>query len=138
MKEVKEGRIAELIFHNEENFYMHPVKRNEEYAIYFKDLWTLNISDHQKVCIALNLFYNGLGNSTYMYKKSMMDEFITTHYNVKKRIVSYPDMFKYTISYLNMFIINSKGFLSLLQRSYIILIGGSIWTLKLLKSLMCR
>lgn len=98
--DVKEGKT---LSYDESNIWYGKQKRIIEYSYYFTSAIKLNLSQKQLETLVCKLTESAVKNVTVVLRSTMKNEVACSHYNVKKRDVSFFEMMKNALYVIKVF-----------------------------------
>lgn len=88
------GEIKSFTYTNESEIFFFPKNRSDEFLMYSKNLYSLDLTYEEKNIILKKIFLKGLLASTIAFRSILKDMSICNHYFIKTRNVSVLEMIK--------------------------------------------
>lgn len=117
---------ASFTYKDLNDVFFSPGKRFNEFYIYTKHLFSLNISFNEKKIIAKKIFAKSLLSATLGYKGFMKDESICRHYHLKPRNFSLAELVKIYFNFVSSFFKSDIPLLKLQKISLFLSVNLSV------------
>ncbi|SHG59959.1 glycosyltransferase family 2 protein [Flavobacterium johnsoniae] len=97
------GKVTSFTYINENEVFFFPSKRIEEFLIYSKSLYSLNITKKEKNKVLATIFSRGLIASTLGFRNILKDQSVCNHYLVQSRDVTLIEIIQINFKFLKAF-----------------------------------
>jgi glycosyltransferase involved in cell wall biosynthesis len=112
------AEFPSFTYSNTNEMFFFPEKRFEAFEIYAKNLFTLELSNIQKIIVLKKIFLNCLVSSTLEFRNILNDPQICNHYHIKTKKVSIVEIVKIDF-FLSKSLIKSDLPINFLYKIYI-------------------
>ncbi|WDF59119.1 glycosyltransferase family 2 protein [Flavobacterium sp. KACC 22758] len=117
-------KISSFTYTNENEVFFYPSKRIEEFLIYSKSMYSLNITKKEKDRVFDAIFFRGLMASTFGFRNILKDQSICNHYLVQSRKVTLIEIIKIELKFLKAFF-KSDLPINIFRKIYIVIIANA-------------